>query len=155
MVKTLSLTIRNAQGLITIFHKGGFTVKKMIFLICVCIVMAAPASVVTTEAGAGLETRCGWLDNPTPGNMWLHDRDGEWTIGEQGGYQIEEDWPWPVFKPDEWVKTNGNYGYGCVCMSAKVDYKTHQILQIKSARSRPLAACRQDPALQKWEETIK
>ncbi len=129
--------------------------KKLIFLICVCMVTAIPAGVATGETGAGLETRCGWFDNPSPGNIWLHDKDGEWIIGEQGRYQIEEDWPWPVFKSTEWVKTNGNYGYGCVCISAKVDHKTRQVLQIKSARVRPLAACRQEPALKKWEESIK
>ena len=32
------------------------------------------------------ETRCGWLANPTPANYWFYDKDGEWTIGEQGGY---------------------------------------------------------------------
>ena len=30
----------------------------------------------------------GWLQNPTPGNWWLVDRDGEWTIGTQGGETI-------------------------------------------------------------------
>ncbi|HYG29015.1 MAG TPA: DUF4087 domain-containing protein, partial [Allosphingosinicella sp.] len=33
------------------------------------------------------QRRCGWLDNPTPANWWLTDRDGEWLIGAQGGYQ--------------------------------------------------------------------
>ena len=33
------------------------------------------------------ETRCGWLDNSTPANWLLTDRDGEWLIGSQGGYQ--------------------------------------------------------------------
>jgi hypothetical protein len=129
--------------------------KKLIFLIIVCVFMAVPANLVIAETGQKFETRCGWFDNPSPGNIWLHDRDGEWTIGEQGRYQIEEDWPWPVFKPNEWVKTNGDYGYGCVCINAKVDKKTHQVLKIKLVRVRPLAACRQDPALKKWEESIK
>ena len=129
--------------------------RKLVFLIICCVFMAVPANLVMAETGKGFETRCGWFDNPTPGNIWLHDRDGEWTIGEQGGYQIKEDWPWPVFKPGEWVKTNRNYGYGCVCINVTVDQKTHRVLQIKSVRSRPLAACRQEPALKKWEESIK
>ena len=33
------------------------------------------------------ERRCGWLQNPTPANWWLVDRDGEWILGVQGGYQ--------------------------------------------------------------------
>src|SRR5260370_26458049 len=65
----------------------------------------------------GFETRCGWFSNPTPANIWLYDRDGEWTIGVQGGYQVEGDWPWPVFKRGQWVAPNaGDYGYGCLCI---------------------------------------
>ena len=30
------------------------------------------------------ENRCGWLVNPTPGNWWLTDRDGTWTLATQG-----------------------------------------------------------------------
>lgn len=37
----------------------------------------------------GQEIRCGWLDNPTPGNLWLIDRDAEWSISQQGGYESE------------------------------------------------------------------
>src|SRR5690349_18304425 len=37
--------------------------------------------------------RCGWVDNPTPSNWWLVDRDGEWEIGLQGGYQAKGDMP--------------------------------------------------------------
>jgi hypothetical protein len=31
------------------------------------------------------EERCGWLENPTPGNFWLKDPHGLWTISAQGG----------------------------------------------------------------------
>lgn len=30
------------------------------------------------------ETRCGWLENPSPANMWLIDRDDTWAISVQG-----------------------------------------------------------------------
>jgi len=99
------------------------------------------------------ETRCGWFDNPTPGNFWLYDRDGEWTIGVQGGYQVEGDWDFPNFKPKQWIVTNaGSYGYGCACLQVRVDRETHHVLEIKSSRARPLSACRQDKFLKKWEE---
>ncbi|WP_416135279.1 DUF4087 domain-containing protein [Buttiauxella ferragutiae] len=26
------------------------------------------------------ETRCGWLDNATPSNLWLIDKDTDWNI---------------------------------------------------------------------------
>jgi len=98
------------------------------------------------------ETRCGWFDNPTPGNVWLYDRDGEWIIGLQGGYQVEDDWDFPAFKPRQWISTNtGSYGYGCACLRVRVDRETHQVLEIKSSRARPLVACRQDKLLKKWE----
>jgi uncharacterized protein DUF4087 len=75
--------------------------------------------------------------------------DAEWTIGAQGGYQVERDWDWPAFKEGQWVETNGHYGYGCACMQVRVDRRTKKVLEIKSTRARPLAACRRDPSLKK------
>jgi hypothetical protein len=102
------------------------------------------------------ETRCGWLSNPTPANIWLNDRDGEWTIAVQGGYQLEKDWAWPKFKKGQWIVTNtGNHGYGCVCLQMRVNKETKHVLEIKSARPRPLAGCRKEPSLRKMESTFK
>lgn len=91
------------------------------------------------------ETRCGWLVNPTPANVWFYDKDGEWTISIQGGYQAEGDWA--EFKDNQWVKTNVNYGYGCTCMSVTTDKSEMKILTISNAKARPLAACRKDKKL--------
>lgn len=104
---------------------------------------------------ARLETRCGWFINPTPANIWFYDRDGEWTIGTQGGYQVEDDWDWPVFKRGQWVETNGNYGYGCACLRLRANKETREVIEIKSSRARPLAACRRDQALKKWTPMLK
>lgn len=105
----------------------------------------------TLPAHAAEENRCGWFSNPTPGNAWLKDRDGEWTVGIQGGEQADGDWP--AFKRNEWVVTNGSsYGYGCACMRVTVDRKEMRVLAIKSARARPLAACRNDKAIGKAPE---
>jgi hypothetical protein len=92
-----------------------------------------------------VENRCGWFSNPTPANAWLDDKDGEWIIGVQGGFQAEGDWP--EFPDDRWVKTNVNYGYGCACLRVKVDYKNKRITEIVSGTSKPLADCRRDKAL--------
>ena len=100
------------------------------------------------DASARAETRCGWFDNPTPANASLHDREGEWVIGVQGGHQAEGDWP--EFGPKQWVETNGHYGYGCACMRLRVNRETHEVLAIESARARPLSACRRDRALKRW-----
>lgn len=93
--------------------------------------------------------RCGWFDNPTPANASLTDRDTDWTVGVQGGHQAQGDWP--RFADRDWVRTgHGSHGYGCACMKVSTDDK-EQIVQIFSARSRPLSACRQDPALKAKE----
>lgn len=96
-----------------------------------------------------LEKRCGWFSNPTPANASLYDRDDEWVVGVQGGYQAEGDWP--TFGPKEWVRTNGNYGYGCACLEVRVDREKHEVIEIESARARPLSACRSDRALRRWK----
>lgn len=107
-------------------------------------------------AAAEFETRCGWFSNPTPANISLYDRDAEWTIGVQGGYQVSGDWDWPVFKSGQWVETNaGSHGYGCACLQVRVNKGTHEVLEIKSARARSLTACRQDPLLKKWKRMFK
>jgi hypothetical protein len=97
------------------------------------------------------ETRCGWFFNPTPANIWFSDREAEWVIGNQGGYQVDGDWPWPNFGRRQWVKTNGEYGYGCACLRVQVNRKTHEVLKIESVQARPLSVCRRDPALKKWK----
>jgi hypothetical protein len=97
---------------------------------------------------AKFETRCGWFSNPTPANAWLHDRDAQWTIGIQGGYQAEGDWP--DFGPKQWIETNVHYGYGCACLRLRVDRSTHRVIEIESAKARPLSACRSDRKLRRW-----
>jgi hypothetical protein len=94
--------------------------------------------------------RCGWFDNPTPGNATLVDRDGEWTIGRQGGHQAVG--PWPRFAAGRWVRTGtGSAGHGCACLKVKADAATREISVIMSSRVLPLAICRKDKAL-KGEE---
>jgi len=132
-------------------------VTKSISLVVCYPLLAAVVVVYGQSRPAGgsavkrFETRCGWFSNPTPANISLYDRDGEWIIGAQGGYQVERDWDWPSFKDGQWVETNGHYGYGCVCMQLRVNRRTNEALEIKSSRARPLAACRRDPALKKWK----
>jgi hypothetical protein len=133
--------------------------RRLIFFGCVLSAVLVSVSVYTaprveSASDAEFETRCGWFSNPTPANIWLYDRDGEWTIGVQGGYQVEGDWDWPEFKPKQWVETNGHYGYGCVCMQMRVDKETRQVVEIKSSRARPLSVCRKDRALNKWKGSL-
>lgn len=116
----------------------------MRLLLVLCLVSpwvwAAPQSKPTT--------RCGWFSNPTPGNVWLTDAKGEWVVGLQGGHQAEfESNAWPNFGSKQWVKTNGNYGYGCACLKVLAEDSSKTILRIVSSRVRPLRACESDPAL--------
>lgn len=119
-----------------------------IFLLPGIVAFVSARPVMADSAAAPFETRCGWFSNPTPANAWLYDRDAEWVIGVQGGYQAEGNWP--DFEPRQWVKTNVNYGYGCACLRVRVNRETHEVIEIASARARPLEACRGDHSLRRW-----
>ena len=93
-------------------------------------------------AASASQLRCGWWQNPTPGNAWLNDRHGRWTVGSQGGAQAEGDWP--SFTEAQWVRTHGVYGHGCACVRVVADARTQRVTHILSATAKPLAACRQD-----------
>src|SRR5215213_2062188 len=120
-----------------------------------CLLLAAAVALAAGRprppGAAGVEkseTRCGWFSNPTPANASLHDREAEWIISVQGGYQAEGDWP--EFGPKQWIETNVHYGYGCACLRVRVDHATHRVVEIESSRARPLAACRNDRKLKRW-----
>lgn len=108
-------------------------------LLMAAALAAAPAS--------GTERRCGWLHNPTPGNWWLVDRDGEWLIGAQGGYQAPGMDGMPDMTTRGWARTNGHYGHGCACMTVATDRRTRRIARIVSASPVPLRQCRADRRL--------
>lgn len=115
------------------------------------ILCLAWAGAMSAKASGGdpvsTALRCGWFDNPSPGNATLKDRDGEWQLAQQGGHQASG--RWPVFAPTQWVRTgSGSAGYGCACMRLRADTESGDVLAILSARARPLASCRQDRALQ-------
>lgn len=129
---------------------------SFLLLITVVFVHGHPGLAEESSEAAQLETRCGWFSNPTPANLSLYDREAEWIIGVQGGYQVEGDWDWPDFKAGQWVTTNGSsYGYGCVCMQLRVDKQTKRVLEIKSSSVRPLATCRRDRTLKRWKDIFK
>jgi hypothetical protein len=115
-----------------------FLYKKLIFTI-LFIMLSASAS-------AG-EYRCGWLENPTPGNIWLTDSVASWTISTQGGYQIKDKYLklLPKTHDNEFVRTNGHYGYSCACINMKTDKKTKRVSKIYSkGKSLLLKQCLED-----------
>jgi uncharacterized protein DUF4087 len=98
-------------------------------------------------SASGFENRCGWVNNPTPANWDLTDKDGVWLIGVQGGRQAEGDLPEFPENKNYWKKTNVHYGYGCACLMVRVDKKEKAVLEIKSGHPLPLAKCRADKSL--------
>ncbi len=100
------------------------------------------------------ETRCGWLENPSPANMWLIDRDGVWNILVQGvpsklddksvelAYQA-------IANEKEFVRSNLNYGFSCACLTAELDREKKQFKAIYKARQLSLKQCLEDTAIVK------
>lgn len=78
------------------------------------------------------------------------DKDG-FAPMEMRPYPLIEDdnVKWPEFKRGQKVKTNGEYGYGCVCASMQVSHTERVVVSVKNAIVRPLSACRKYPALAK------
>ena len=105
-------------------------------------------SIVALPARA-TETRCGWLKNPTPVNWFLTDKSGTWTISMQGGYQARGMDYLPAIDNKQFVKTNGNYGYGCACLRVTANRQRMKITEIKSGKPLPLSTCRRDRNLPK------
>ena len=124
-------------------------VQMVCFLLSFATFVNGQSTATKGNKTTQVENRCGWFFNPTPANAFFYDRDGEWIIGLQGGYQAEGDWP--AFEDNQWVKTNINYGYGCACMRLLTNRKTKEVIKIESARVRPLSTCRKDQALKKWK----
>jgi len=120
--------------------------KVLPILLCAVLVVSAAQA---QASPAKTQTRCGWFDNPTPGNASLFDRDGEWVIGSQGGHQADGDWP--EFSDAQWVDTNGHHGHGCACLDVVVSASTHEVMRITVARAKALAVCRRDSALKEPE----
>jgi hypothetical protein len=110
---------------------------------------AAPSPAAPSRPAAAAP-RCGWIQNPTPGNWWLDDRDGEWLIGMQGGYQAPGLDSVPDLTERHWVVTNGaSYGYGCACVSGTFDPRKKRVTRIGQVRQKPIAACRADRKLKR------
>ncbi len=110
---------------------------------------AALVLIAAPPVFAASETRCGWFENPTPANMWLNDRDGEWIVSVQSGYHASGS-DVPDFGDDKskWVVTNGvSYGYGCACIRGRFDHSSTRIVKIERFVVKSLATCRADRSL--------
>ncbi len=95
--------------------------------------------------------RCGWWDNPTPGNASLTDRDGEWTVAMQGMYEAAGDGP--RFSPAQEAPRGASHTHGCACLSVRADRASMFVYSIADAKPLALSVCRADPKLKGKEPT--
>jgi hypothetical protein len=102
--------------------------------------------ILAAGSAVAAERRCGWLHNPTPGNTWLTDRDGQWIMATQGARETPGMDRVPDMTEREWVRTNGHYGYGCACVVMDADARG-DVTRIHAAEQLPLARCRNDRSL--------
>ncbi|MGL4239296.1 DUF4087 domain-containing protein [Tabrizicola sp.] len=106
---------------------------------------------LATPTFATAETRCGWYDNPTPGNVFFDDADGSWTISTQGGPEALGfgDAYTTNFDDRERVVTNaGSYGYSCACVHGKFGpVGSGEVLKVTRLEGLPLSQCVNDPKL--------
>ncbi|EIK97661.1 hypothetical protein PMM47T1_04094 [Pseudomonas sp. M47T1] len=91
------------------------------------------------------ERLCGWYENSAPRVINLIDHEGSWKIATADGYNAPGQKP--VFRSSQWIRTNGDYGYGCACVSGELDEQTHTVNAITTATARTLSACRADTTL--------
>lgn len=108
-----------------------------------------------TLVGRASETRCGWLDNPSPTNMWLIDRDGTWDISFQGGDSSLDDQSLElayqaIENNKEFVRTNRNYGFSCACLTVDVDKEKNSVIAIHKAKQLGLKQCLEDIYITKF-----
>lgn len=115
------------------------------FVFFVLVLLAVPAHAMEQ---AKSETRCGWLDNPTPANFFLNDKDRSWTISVQGGDQAEGMDFISDFPEDQFVNNGpGSYGYGCGCLTASFSEEEERVVSISSFEQKKLKDCLADPEL--------
>lgn len=105
------------------------------------------ATLMSLPMAAMAETRCGWLENPTPANWWLIDKDDTWIISAQGGFQSDGMDLIGDISAGDYVTTNGNYGYACACMDVMTDAQNSRITMIHSFRQLKMSKCTNDNSL--------
>ncbi|RYZ91502.1 MAG: DUF4087 domain-containing protein [Proteobacteria bacterium] len=117
-------------------------IRKIIRIFCSSIfILIAPYAEANNSK---IENRCGWVNNPTPANWSLVDRDGEWTIAVQGGHQAQGDLP---DFGKHWVENNAHYGYGCACLKVSMKKNEKKILKISGFKVFPIERCKSDKSL--------
>jgi hypothetical protein len=101
--------------------------------------------------GSAAEQRCGWYINPTPGNLWLQDKDAIWSITSQaqsdGPDAVGADDKAPMMNSNEYVDKGNGHGHGCACLTVDTDRKKKKITRVYSGHLLPLTRCKADGTL--------
>jgi hypothetical protein len=108
---------------------------------------AAWLATLGLASAADAEKRCGWLENPTPGNWWLKDGHGPWIIAEQGGPSADGAERLSTPPAERFVATNRSYGYFCACVTGTFDSNAGRVTRIDEALTLELSVCKADRAL--------
>lgn len=84
---------------------------------------------------------------PTPGNLSLIDKTGEWTIAQQGQHQAKGPKKLPDFG-ENWIYAGiASYGYGCACVKGVFNTKTRFVISISSIKAQSIKHCLNDASL--------
>lgn len=138
-----------------LYNPEGFGMGKPVLYKRCASASGSKATGANAAAGQA-ENRCGWLANPTPGNWWLVDKDATWVLASQGnakGAGAAGMDKLPDFDPTQYVKSNGNYGYGCACLKLVTDPAAKTVKSVVGGKILALATCRKDKSLppeNKW-----
>jgi len=100
------------------------------------------------------ESRCGWLENPSPANYWFTDKDGEWTISIQGDKSAIGMEKLAGFPDNEFIQTNVGYGYGCACITIDTNFGKREVIKIYKFNPISLQRCKSDKKLKNKTSVI-
>jgi hypothetical protein len=105
-------------------------------------IAAILAVVAVLSCVAQADVRCGWWVNPSPGNVWLNDAHGSWTLGVQGGYQAKGNL-YPTFSHGQFIPTSptGDYGYGCACITGTFDPASKHVVTVTATKAQIPGQC--------------
>jgi hypothetical protein len=139
-------------------QKRGFCTRTLLQI----TVRSMPAAIalgigLLASNAASAERRCGWYMNPTPGNLLLSDKEGEWWITTQMHANGPDalglaNAPWRRLdsKRKHYVQTQSNgHGYSCACMIVETNAKDKRITKVISGEDLPLGRCQHDRSLPK------
>jgi hypothetical protein len=112
--------------------------------------LSVALTLLGSSSGYASEQRCGWYINPTPGNLWLQDKDALWGITSQmqseGPDAIGADDKAPQMNSKEYMDKGTGHGHGCACLTVDTDHKD-KITRVYSGRTLPRAKCKEDKTL--------